>query len=165
MHLAAKGPVQLIVFGMAIFLDRSFMELPPSVVRVFIDGDCVPEPFFTLLRRLSSRSRVAVFAAFRPFEGKVSAWGTFWASSFKVIPMQEERLRSRLLASGIDDSLIFLHPSKTNAMNAADVILTFLFGRYAGTKNYLVSDDRQWFKEVVKSKPTVWITSDKFREP
>ncbi|CAJ1328763.1 unnamed protein product [Effrenium voratum] len=147
MHLAAKGPVQLIVFGMAIFLDRSFMELPPSVVRVFIDGDCVPEPFFTLLRRLSSRSRVAVFAAFRPFEGK------------------EERLRSRLLASGIDDSLIFLHPSKTNAMNAADVILTFLFGRYAGTKNYLVSDDRQWFKEVVKSKPTVWITSDKFREP
>ncbi|CAE8607405.1 unnamed protein product [Polarella glacialis] len=77
-------------------------------------------------------------------------------------------VRSKLLQAGVPRDRLFIKQSYEYAENAADAILTFLFGRYAGARNYLISDDRKWFKEVMHLDPklcTVWITSDKFREP
>eukprot|EP00931_Biecheleriopsis_adriatica_P045216 TRINITY_DN25919_c0_g1_i2.p1 TRINITY_DN25919_c0_g1~~TRINITY_DN25919_c0_g1_i2.p1 ORF type:complete len:221 (+),score=35.83 TRINITY_DN25919_c0_g1_i2:3-665(+) len=122
--------------------------------KVFIDGDCIPPPFYSWLRELSSKSDVAVFVAYRKGKGKMRD--------------PHMRMRSKLLSSGIKPEALLMYPSQTTSLNAADVILTFLFARYAGAKNYLVSDDRHWFKEVLRADPslcTVWITSDKFRAP
>ncbi|CAL1140578.1 unnamed protein product [Cladocopium goreaui] len=144
--------------------DRTFVpqNLTAETQRVFVDGDCVPKPFFAWLRQLSRQSPVAAIVAFK---GKTS-------NGDKALS-QEAYLRENLLKAGIDDSLLLLQPSVTGAerlgfftWNAADVVLTFLFARYGGLKNYIVSDDRQWFKEVVKSRPgTIWITGDRFRVP
>ncbi|CAE7682883.1 unnamed protein product [Symbiodinium sp. CCMP2592] len=124
-------------------------QLTADVLRIFIDGDCVFESFYPYMQTLANQSKLAVFVAVK--------------GSQKIA---QERLRRRLLESGIDESQLLLVPTRTGAENAADVVLTYLYGRYAGTRNYLVSDDRKWFEEVVRAEPwriTIWITSDRFR--
>ncbi|CAE7949775.1 unnamed protein product [Symbiodinium sp. KB8] len=103
------------------------------------------------MQTLANRSKLAVFVAVK--------------GDKRIL---KDRIRRRLLASGIDESQLLLVPTRTGAENAADVVLTYLYGRYAGTKNYLVSDDRKWFEEVVRAEPwrtTIWITSDRFQQP
>ncbi|CAE7571167.1 unnamed protein product [Symbiodinium natans] len=129
--------------------------LTPNVERIFIDGDCVPPSFFPYIRALRNQSELAVFAAIK---------GSSATARVEAPASREHRLRSELVNCGIEESRLLLLPTATGAENAADVLLTYLFGRYAGTKNYLVSDDRKWFQEVVRAEPwrcTIWITSDR----
>ncbi|CAE7823053.1 unnamed protein product, partial [Symbiodinium sp. CCMP2456] len=104
-------------------------HLAADVQRIFIDGDCICESFYPYMQTLANRSKLAVFVAVKGDQR-----------------IAKDRLRRRLLESGIDESQLLLVPTRTGAENAADVVLTYLYGRYAGTKNYLVSDDRKWFE-------------------
>ena len=73
--------------------------------------------------------------------------------------------KRKLAESGIPETQITVVQAKTASANAADAVLTVLFGRHAqaGGLNYVLSDDKQWFGELpfMEISPgisTVWMT-------
>jgi len=70
----------------------------------------------------------------------------------------------KLTKSGIPKAQITVVQAKTASANAADAVLTVLFGRHAeaGFLNIVLSDDKQWFGELpfMEISPgirTVWM--------
>ena len=80
--------------------------------------------------------------------------------------------KRKLAESGIPETQITVVQAKTTSANAADAVLTVLFGRHAqaGGLNYVLSDDKQWFGELpfMEISPgitTVWMRFSELKNP
>ena len=80
--------------------------------------------------------------------------------------------KRKLAESGIPETQITVVQAKTTSANAADAVLTVLFGRHAqaGGLNYVLSDDKQWFGELpfMEISPgirTVWMRFSELKSP
>ena len=80
--------------------------------------------------------------------------------------------KRKLAESGIPETQITLVQAKTTSVNAADAVLTVLFGRHAeaGCLNIVLSDDKQWFGELpfMEISPgirTIWLRFSELDHP
>eukprot|EP00434_Breviolum_minutum_P040206 symbB.v1.2.035723.t1/scaffold4879.1/size33502/3 len=80
--------------------------------------------------------------------------------------------KRKLAESGIPETQITVVQAKTASANAADAVLSVLFGRHAqaGGLNYVLSDDKQWFGELpfMEISPgirTVWMRFSELKSP
>ncbi|CAE7259700.1 BMH1 [Symbiodinium pilosum] len=132
------------------------MPLGNQTVRIFVNLDVVaPGSFLSFLRQVCGVVTVAVFAARRrrrPDEAK----------------SLQRASNIDLQGAGVDRSQIFSFQTETSSDVAADALLTLLYSKHAGARNYLISETastmrQQWFKEllVVNSAcQTVWLSGD-----
>jgi len=128
----------------------------PPKSRVFINGDAMPkEPTLTWLEQLCQTHQ------------DVLVWKTIRAN----LSHTASRLASDLEArSGLPSSNVHVVPAQTQCSNAADALLTALYGRHArpDAVNYVLSNDKAWFSEVphiFKDVPTKWLTFTKLNAP
>lgn len=121
----------------------------PQEARVFINGDAMPkEATFQWLEHLCrDHADVLIWKAV----------GTHCESQINKTAKKFEAL------PGISADNVRIVKARSGVQNAADALLSALYGRHAKTEamNYVLSDDKKWFSElphVFCDMPTVWLT-------
>lgn len=115
-----------------------------SGVKVFVNGDAMP----------TSAAREWLTNLVAEHDGRVEV--------FKAvgIAVDATAAQNKLLVTGLTADRIFVQKAATSGKNAADAVLTYLYGRHAGDYNYILSDDKQWFGELPHVDPavrTIWL--------
>ena len=121
-------------------------------VKVFIDGDSMPPAkVVPWLRKLEAEKHEPV--VYKAVGKSVDA----------------ESAKSKLLKAGIPESRIHIRQAESQAKDAADAILSVLYGRHAGKWNVVLSNDKQWFGELPHledeaHKSTRWFTFKELKD-
>ena len=121
-------------------------------INVFIDGDAMPKTVITWLEKLEAETHA--LEVYKAVGASVDA----------------EQAKSKLLQTGIPACRIHVKQAQTGSGNAADAILTVLYGRHAGRWNLILSADKKWFSELQyldRGSPwnTRWLAFDKLTQP
>eukprot|EP00929_Paragymnodinium_shiwhaense_P083879 TRINITY_DN44827_c0_g1_i1.p1 TRINITY_DN44827_c0_g1~~TRINITY_DN44827_c0_g1_i1.p1 ORF type:complete len:546 (-),score=61.32 TRINITY_DN44827_c0_g1_i1:359-1996(-) len=122
----------------------------PAKARIFINGDAMPtEATLSWLDEVCKHHQ------------DVTIWKAI--GSHHDICKSVAKLQA---GSGLPSGKVHVLQAHSKALNAADALLTALYGRHAQTDamNYVLSDDKKWFSElphIFSDVPTTWLT---FRE-
>ena len=132
-------------------------KMDPNAVRIFVKLDSVrQDALVNWLRQIVKLVVVIVFAVRRRPRGSGARDPT------------AAGLISKLTTAGVSRQNCFLFTTETLTDVAPDALLTLLYAKYCGRRNYLVTERadgerRRWFQELLKIDPnvkTVWMTSD-----
>lgn len=124
-------------------------------VNVFINGDAMPGP------------RVVPWLKTMHAEyPDLKVYKAVWTHT------DVDLAKRKLEESRIPETQITVVQAKTASANAADAVLTVLFGRHAQAcgLNYVLSDDKQWFGELPRMEispgiRTVWMRFSELESP
>ena len=80
-----------------------------------------------------------------------------------------KQAKSKLLQTGIPACRIHVKQAQSSSGNAADAILTVLYGRHAGRWNLVLSADKKWFSELQyldhdSPRNTRWLAFEKLNK-
>lgn len=131
-------------------------QLDPHALRVFVKLDAVnKDKLVQWLQQVIAVVAILVFAVQRR---PVSGQGK---------PVAE--LTAKIAGAGVARENIKIFTTETFSEVAPDAFLTLLFSKYAGRRNYLITETaetprRRWFEELLALTPTnqvtVWLGSD-----
>lgn len=123
----------------------------PHQARIFINGDAMPAEitFDWLTEQCNSHDDLQI-------------WKAVSAQRANVVHKVQQRLEK---LPGVSKDSVHIVQTRSQVKNAADALLTALFGRHArpDAMNYILSD-KEWFSElphVFADMPTIWM---KFRD-
>lgn len=113
-------------------------------VKVFIDGDAMPKNVLKWLERLVAEN--PDLEVYKAVGSKVDV----------------DAAKCKLRTAGIPESHLHVLKAATASKNAADALLSVLYGRHAGPLNVVLSNDKQWFGELPhvennSTRRTVWL--------
>ncbi|CAE8582173.1 unnamed protein product [Polarella glacialis] len=126
---------------------QNVKHLPADEARVFINGDAMPTNLtIQWLKTLCSHYR------------QVSIWKAIGTS---IDPTKAAKKFEGL--PGLAAENVYIRRAHTGSQNAADALLTALYGRHASSEasNYVLSSDKNWFGElphIFSDVPTFWRT-------
>lgn len=138
-------------------------QLDPNAIRIFVKLDAVQEDaLLHWLRKVIALVMVIVFAVKRKSSGPRAARGTARSAGTGT------GFTAKLLAVGVARQDIFLFTTETMTEVAPDALLTLLYSKYAGRRNYLITERaegerRRWFQELLTlddNVKTVWMNED-----
>ncbi|CAE7276014.1 BMH1 [Symbiodinium sp. CCMP2456] len=141
------------------------IELEGSAVRVFVNLDVTsPGPLKSFLRKVGSVALVAVFAVRRRTRLEEGKPFSRRAPGASLADLRGGRMQ-RGGRSGC-----FQFQTETTSEVAADALLTLLYSKHAGPRNYLISsaterERQQCFRELLcldESKKTIWLSGTDF---
>ncbi|CAE7200813.1 BMH1, partial [Symbiodinium natans] len=130
-----------------------------NAVRVFVNLDVTARaPFLSFIRKVASAALVAVFAVRlrrgRPHEAAspIKTGGAARTVRNKSVACVSN---VDLQRAGVARSRIFTFETETTSEVAADALLTLLYSKHAGSRNYLISGStwtarQQWFRELLE---------------
>mmetsp|Transcript_28330 Transcript_28330/g.78197 ORF Transcript_28330/g.78197 Transcript_28330/m.78197 type:complete len:295 (+) Transcript_28330:134-1018(+) len=108
----------------------------PKAARVFINGDSMPK-----------QQTIQWLEALCRCHPDISIWKAIGSSCEQTANNAAKKFSS---LPGISPVNVHVAKARSGTANAADALLTALFGRYSqtGSINYILSNDKKWFSEL-----------------
>jgi hypothetical protein len=140
-------------------------------VKFFINGDSVPETALDWLEEVitEERGKVQIFIVVgrRAIAGEQEEEDTSLPTEIDSAGDEDSSLK-KFFELGVHEDDVQVVPAQTSMKQAADVVLLVLYGRHAGSLNYILSNDNELFGEVrAKEMPgqrTLWLKFSEFED-